>query len=60
MAMFLAKRIIKGQTTFAKVPPTLKEPVADILTKEGYSNLITDAEIPSSPDSEEDSGNELA
>ena len=42
MAMFLAKRIIKGQTTFAKVPPTLKEAVAVILTKEGYSNLITE------------------
>ena len=42
MAMFLAKRIIKGQTTFAKVPQTLKEEVADILTKEGYSNLITE------------------
>lgn len=42
MAMFLAKRIIKGQTTFAKVPPTLKEAVTDILTKEGYSNLITE------------------
>lgn len=42
MAMFLAKRIIKGQTTFAKVPPTLKEAVAEILINEGYSNLITE------------------
>lgn len=42
MAMFLAKRIIKGQSAFAKVPSSLKEAVADILVKEGYSNLITE------------------
>ncbi len=40
MAMFLARRIIKGLTTFAKVPQTLRKAVADILTKEGHSNLI--------------------
>ncbi len=40
MALFLARRIIKGQTTFDKVPKALKEEVKEILIKEGY--IITE------------------
>lgn len=41
MAMFLANRIIRGQTTYDKVPASLKEAVAEILIDKGYENLIS-------------------
>ena len=37
MALFLARRIIKGLTTFEKVPNALREEVKKILEKEGYT-----------------------
>ena len=40
MATFLANRIIKGQTSYARVPEQLKEAVANILRQKGYENLI--------------------
>lgn len=40
MAAFLANRIIRGNTTYAKVPASLKEAVATILIQKGYENLI--------------------
>ena len=42
MAEFFAYRIIKGQTTYAKVPQLLKTRVAEILTEEGFQSLITE------------------
>lgn len=40
MATFLANRIIKGQTVYAKVPEQLKAAVANILRQKGFENLI--------------------
>ena len=39
MAEFLANRIIKGQTTFDRVPHALKEQVGEILTEAGFGHL---------------------
>lgn len=40
MGEFYAWRIINGRTTYTKVPTSLKEEVAQILTEEGFANLI--------------------
>lgn len=40
MILFLVNRIIKGQTTFAKVPQSLKEAVAEVLRQKGREDLI--------------------
>ena len=44
MAAFFANRIIRGNTTYAKVPASLKEAVAKILTQKGHENLIKSEE----------------
>lgn len=44
MAAFLANRIIRGNSTYKKVPASLKEAVAKILTEKGYENLIKSEE----------------
>lgn len=40
MAAFLADRIIRGYSTYEKVPASLEEAVAEILTEKGYKELI--------------------
>lgn len=42
MAKFYSMRIIDEKTTFENVPKRLKEAVGAILSKEGYSNLISE------------------
>ncbi len=40
MAEFFVWRIINGRTTYANVPSALKPLVAEILTEEGFAQLI--------------------
>lgn len=44
MAAFLANRIIRGNTTYEKVPASLKEAVAKILIGKEHENLIKSEE----------------
>ena len=42
MVKFYTKRIIEGKTTFDKVPQPLKEAVAQSLSEQGYSDLVSE------------------
>jgi len=42
MAEFYAFRIMNGQTTFDKVPKSIKEQVKEILMQSGCANLIAE------------------
>lgn len=44
MAAFLANRIIRGNSTYEKVPASLRKAVAKILTEKGHENLIKSEE----------------
>lgn len=45
MVKFYVKRIIEGKTTFDKVPQPLKEAVAQSLSEQGYSDLVSEGGV---------------
>lgn len=42
MAMFFAQRVILGKTTFAEVPPKLKDKVRELLEESGLPELAVE------------------